>query len=75
MSKKTLTRSEVLQLEGLLTLARNVQRQASELKIAVCELVGEDIDEYGHASDAVYSDGTTARELMRKMKITASKSS
>lgn len=67
--KKTLSKSEVLQLEGLLTLAARVQRQATELKLAVCELVDEDPDDFGHAADAVYSDGSTAAELMKKMGI------
>ncbi len=70
MGKKTLTQNEIYQLEGLLTVAANIQRQAAQLKEAVCELVGEDPDDFGHASDAVYSDGTTARELMKRMGIT-----
>jgi len=67
--KKTLTKNEVYQLEGLLALAARAQAQVAELKLAVCELVGEDPDDFGHASDAVYSDGTTAKELMKKMGI------
>lgn len=75
MAKKTLTQNEIYQLEGLLVLAAKVQSQAAQLRYAVCELVGEDPDDFGHASDAVYSDGTNARELMKRMGIKVASSS
>lgn len=69
MTKTTITRNEFLQLEGILALAKRLQDQAAELKAAACELTGEDAEEWGHTSDAVYSDGTTAAQLIKKMGI------
>jgi hypothetical protein len=67
-TKTIVTVNERLQLIGLLTLAARHNAALKEIKTAVRELVGE-VDEDGHAVDAVYNDDT-ADELLRRLKLT-----
>lgn len=66
--KTTVTRSEYLQLTGLLVLAHDTRRRLDALVTEVEKITGEEIGGCGHGSDACYS-GYTADELLEKHSI------
>lgn len=61
-----LKKTDYIKLVGLLALAPQHNRALDDIHRAVCEIVGEDPDDCGHASDAVFS-GYSADELLRKL--------
>lgn len=65
--KTKITRSEYLQLVGLLTLAKENNKRQADIIAAVIAITGE-TDDMGHGNDAVYSD-YSADELLGKLKI------
>lgn len=67
--KTTISYDDYLRLEGLLTIARDVERQSKAILRNVAKIIGEDPDGDGHAVDAVYNN-YTARELLEKSGIT-----
>jgi hypothetical protein len=67
-SRKTVTRSEYLQVEGLLALARNHSRHLADIERALAELL--DDSGIGHVTDAIYDgDGRSATDLLDRMEI------
>lgn len=75
-SKSELTKEEYYQLIGLLHLANQYYDKLGDIEGTLAATVGlphNDIGDYGHVSDAIWSgiDGSfAADELMRKLKIT-----
>lgn len=65
---KTITKSEYLQLIGLLKVAEGYNAMLRSVAEAVRLITGEE-DDLGHSSDAVYSD-SSADELLKKLGIT-----
>lgn len=64
----TITRSQYLQLVGLLTLAARHNRDLRAIEKAALEITKE--DELGHTGDAVYGDSHTADSLLERLSIT-----
>jgi hypothetical protein len=66
--KKTVTKSEYLQLVGLLTLAKKHNEWLEDLRVAALAITQE-ADEHGHTGDAVYGD-YSADMLLDRLNIT-----
>jgi hypothetical protein len=66
--KASITRTEYLQLLGLLTVAKRHTAMLRELIPAVREILGQQEDR-GHADDAVWGD-YSIEELLEKMEVT-----
>ena len=57
MAKKTITRSEYLQLVGLFTLAEHHQSSMNDIEQSAAGILGAEGDgfgNYGHLSDAIF---------------------
>lgn len=69
--KKEITKTEYLTLEGIRTLSNQLNKELELLVIATANITGEDLDEnnYGHASDFVYSPNETVKSHLRKLGI------
>lgn len=70
--KKTITRSKMLELEGLLTLARYHNAMLNDIALAAAKITGEKDDGYGYfglTTDAVYDEQSTAASLLKKLEI------
>lgn len=61
-----LKRNEYLQLAGLLSLAKPHNDALEDIRRSVGKLVGDENDDAGHVSDAVYAH-FNADELLRKL--------
>jgi len=64
--KTTITRSEYLQIVGLLTLASEHEKQMAQILVSLGELTGETDPRLGHCCDAIYN-GYTADDLLKKI--------
>jgi hypothetical protein len=65
--KSSITKSEYLQLIGLLVLAKGHNDNLKELAKAIREITGESHDQ-GHSTDAAYCD-YSADDLLQKLEI------
>jgi hypothetical protein len=69
--KRKISKSDYFKLIGLLALANGHNERLREINTAVRSITEEE-DEYGHSSDAVYSD-YSADQLLKKLDLTVSK--
>ena len=65
--KWKLTRSEYLQLTGLLALGRKHVKITEDIEREACKITGEEYG-MGHTSDAFY-EGYTVEELLERIKL------
>jgi hypothetical protein len=65
--KTELSYDDFLRLEGLLTLARDIEAQSQAILRSVRGITGE-TDPNGHSADAIYN-GYTARQLLEKLDV------
>ena len=75
MEKKTqISQREYRELEGIRVLSKKIEEQLQWLVLCVAEITGEDLDEnnYGLASDFIYSDDSV-RTHLKKLEIEISK--
>lgn len=74
MSKTIITKKELLQLQGLLTIGHMHNAKCNDARDAAYELLGFEPGEYegdsGHIDDAFYDgNGRTATNLAKKLKL------
>jgi hypothetical protein len=72
MAKRTISRSEYLQLVGLLALSNDLTRQLKALERAAGELLREQPDDngyYGHIGDEIYDRTPSADALLKRLGI------
>jgi hypothetical protein len=68
--QRQLTRTEYLQITGLLLIGKKHREALEDVQRALHELTGEDDDPLsGHCGDAIYSE-YSARQLCEKLKLT-----
>jgi hypothetical protein len=65
--KTEITKSEYYQIEGLLTLSKQLMDKLQDFNLAIKEIL-DDREEYSHVDDGVFG-GYTGKELLGKMKI------
>lgn len=69
--KRIISKTDYYKLIGLRHLSTFKNQELESLKSAVVEITGEKLDDsdYGHASDFVYQDDISVKELLRKLNI------
>lgn len=72
--KKTISKNEYLQLQGLITIGQHHNAKANEALDAAYELMGYEPRNYegdsGHIDDAFFDgNAVTAKEVLRKMNV------
>lgn len=72
--KTNITRTEYLQLLGLMELARRTMEQAKAIIGAAAAIVGDKNDDLGHTADECYSSNPSADGLLKRLDITVEES-
>uniref|UniRef100_A0A6M3LE14 Uncharacterized protein n=1 Tax=viral metagenome TaxID=1070528 RepID=A0A6M3LE14_9ZZZZ len=67
--KHMIKKSEYIALVGLLSLAKENNKQNMAILAGVLQITGETDEMSGHSGDAVYSTDITADQLLKKLKI------
>jgi hypothetical protein len=66
---KTLTYEDYLRLTGLLALAADHRRMLQAIERSACAITGQEVEDGGHTSDAIWCDAYTPERLLRLLGI------
>lgn len=73
--KEEITKTEYLTLEGIRALSERLNKELDYLVLAVADITGEDLDEnnYGLATDFIFSPEEKVKEHLRKLGISVNR--